>query len=138
MPTNTDVRANQRKVWADVILSAAATEEPFEDVRIITLREFFKQRVYDMASAGIQSQWSDNSILRSAEHIALHTPPLVSERVIFSSSGSITIVVDADTINDGTILDAFTVLNSSFGRQNINGEVITGPTVMFGLAELIR
>jgi hypothetical protein len=125
--------------WADVVLAAEAASETFEDVHVVTLRSYFLDVVYDQAILRFLDTgkaWDEAEITAIATLIIETSPPKVSERVIFSDDGLITVVIDVPKITNETVFPAMSLLSKAYDQQRINGIVSLGPDRVFASAAL--
>ena len=95
--------------WSNVIITAAGDNETFDDVKVVTLRSYWSDMVYDMAyHAGA------NHPTRQAALNIINTEPApwLYEHVVIAPDG-ITVVLDIDTIDDDAIFKSMWALSQA-------------------------
>ena len=120
--------------WANVVLSAESHQETFEEVHVITLQGYYKDVVYQLAidSISVSDECPmEHNIKRKAVDIASTGRVKVSERVIFSDSGTITVVIDTFSITDDTVFVVMDMISRAMDIPHIGDTVVLGREVMF-------
>lgn len=123
--------------WADVVLTAASTREPFEEVSVITLHQFFAEKVYEHAISVVISMgmdWGDDTINRVALEVIQKVPPSVAEQVVFNSDGTVLVVIDVPVIDDSTVFAVMNMISRATEMPRMGDTVILGaPTTYSSL-----
>jgi hypothetical protein len=126
-------------LWADILLAADAASEPFQDVHVVTLKSYFLDVVYEQAINEVIStgfKFTEPVIRSIARMIIEKYPPSVSERVIFSSDGHITVVVDVPQVDDDTVFKVMEMLSTAT-KGNMTGTVELGFQRTYGIDVLM-
>lgn len=100
---------SHRDFWADVILTAETMDEPFQEVRIVTLRSHFLECVYEQALSAYP-RVTESELSYIAKEMLEARPITVAEHVTFSPDGSITVVIDRDIIDETATFDAMEMI----------------------------
>lgn len=129
----TQSNPSHKQYWADMMIAAESTNEPFQDIQVLTLQSYFMDVVYDQAVdrfLSLNRKWNIREIVDIARLIIEVSPPKVSERVIYSDNGQITVVVDTPAITDDTAFEVMYLLSKAMQEE---GSVITlGPERTYG------
>lgn len=126
-------QVQHKDFWANIVLSAEAFQEPFEQVNVVTLRSHFLDAVFEQAFDELMQDgvWSDDLFASKARSIIETNPPHVFEHVVFSPDGAITVVIDIPEIGEDTVFDVMEMLANAMDQPRINNKVRMGQDVVF-------
>jgi hypothetical protein len=108
--------------WSEVIISSAGSGEPFEDVRVSTLRSHFTDVVCEQAYTLFnmaEQPCTIKDVTELAIDIARTNPQVWKEFVTIAPDG-IKVVLDVEAIDDSTTFQAINALAYAVG------ELVTG------------
>lgn len=121
--------------WSQVYFTAEANREPFEDVNIITLKSYFTEKVYDLATQQVGVE-DTNKLMRRVRHIIKGGELKVYEHVEVSPTG-IRIITDAETVDDDTLWTALDKLAAALDcLEGKCGMVTFGQPTTYKLSDI--
>lgn len=121
--------------WSDVYFTAEANREPFEDVNIITLKSYFTEKVYELATRQVGVE-DTIKLMRRVRQIIKGGELKVYEHVNVSSTG-IRIIIDAETVDDDTLWTALDKLASALDcLEGKCGKVTFGTPTTYTLSDI--
>jgi hypothetical protein len=126
--------------WSEVIISSAGSGEPFEDVRVATLRSYFTDAVCEQAYALFdlaEQPCTMQDITELAADIASTNPRVWKESVTISSEG-ISVVLDVDALDEAATFQAINALAYAVGTLGgREGRVEIGEGRVMTAADLV-
>lgn len=129
-----NLRVPLSSAWSNILTYAVDTQEPTEKVRIITLKSYFVDCVYDLALQKFSVEAPE--IVRAHAAVLITTsPPKVREFVNISHTG-ITVAVDRDVIDEQAINYAMTLVGQSMDILTYYGIVKFGDDKSFTLEQI--
>ena len=121
--------------WPDLYFAAECGREPFQNVKVVTLKSFIVDLAYEKA---INDVGLDEEELNQYVRTLLDTDQVRgTQHVKVTEEGVITVVVDCEQIDDSTVWVALRMVGEALDQLNGNcGEVAFGSSISYKAAEI--
>lgn len=103
--------AQSNDFWSDVIITAAGTNEVFDEVQVVTLRSLWTDRVCDAVIKRVGVIDNPADLMKRAAAWIESIPPLHMHEQVTISDDGIVVVLDVDEVDDDAVFKAMRTIS---------------------------
>jgi len=137
--------------WADVYFLAELEQSTYQDAKIITLKQSFRNQIYQQALDVVLSKYphwgyttnkrAENFLRKTERDLLKDCEGSVQEHIEILDNGTISIVVDVDDANSDAAIDRalemYSMYRGNGARENF-GRPVTYDKSQFNFAEFVE